>query len=230
MMNGPRQRHVLGGALMDYLDLTLPTPEENLALDEALLLDAEAGGGEVLRVWELPGWAVVLGSAGRLAEDVDEAACAADRVPVLRRTSGGGTVLLGPGCLAYTLVLAYERDPRLRDVTLSYQVILDRVRRALGGLTPAVVHEGSSDLAWGDRKVSGNSQRRRQTHLLHHGTLLYAFDLARIPRYLRVPNRQPLYRRQRAHEAFVANLPLSAAALKARRGRRRRSGRAGRRR
>src|SRR5437667_5341974 len=92
-------------ATMRFLDLTLPTAAENLALDEALLLEAEAGrGGEVLRLWEWSRYAVVLGAGCRLAE-VDEAACAADAVPILRRASGGGTVLLGPGCLCYTLVL-----------------------------------------------------------------------------------------------------------------------------
>ena len=62
------------------LDLTLPSPEENLALDEALLLEAEAqlargeapAGCEVLRFWESPAAFVVLGVACRLAEDVDE--------------------------------------------------------------------------------------------------------------------------------------------------------------
>src|SRR5713101_1696181 len=106
---------------MRLLDLTLPTAAENLALDEALLLDAEAAaGGEVLRLWEWPAFAVVLGSASRLAEDVDEAACLADGVPILRRASGGGTVLLGPGCLCYSLVLAYASSPALREIRSSY--------------------------------------------------------------------------------------------------------------
>ena len=59
---------------MDLLELTLPTPAENLALDEALLLEAESGAGEVLRLWEWPAPAVVLGSGCKLAEDVDVAA------------------------------------------------------------------------------------------------------------------------------------------------------------
>ncbi|HEV3117610.1 MAG TPA: lipoate--protein ligase family protein, partial [Gemmataceae bacterium] len=84
---------------MYLLDLTLPTIAENLALDEALLLEAEAGGAEVLRFWEWKRPAVVLGAGSRLADDVDEAACHADGVPILRRSSGGGTVLLGSGCL-----------------------------------------------------------------------------------------------------------------------------------
>jgi len=37
---------------MNYLDLTLPSPEENLACDEALLELCDEGlGDEVLRVW-----------------------------------------------------------------------------------------------------------------------------------------------------------------------------------
>src|SRR5262245_38971942 len=80
------------GGGMRLVDLTLPGAAENLALDEALLLEAEAGrGGEVLRFWEWPEPAVVLGSAGVVADDVDDPACTADGVPVLRRSSGGGT-------------------------------------------------------------------------------------------------------------------------------------------
>ena len=199
---------------MLYLDRTLPSAAENLALDEALLLEAEAGrGGEVLRVWEWPGLAVVLGSGCRLAEDVDEAACAADGVPVLRRASGGGTVLLGPGCLLYTLVLDQEREPALTQILPSYRFILGRVAAALG---VEVAQEGISDLALGGRKFSGNAQQRKRRHLLHHGTLLYAFDLGRVGRHLRPPPRQPEYRAGRTHADFLLNLPLSATELKRR--------------
>jgi lipoate-protein ligase A len=202
------------GRPIGFLDLTLPTLDENLALDEALLLEAEVGrGGEVLRFWEWPEPAVVLGSGGRLADDVDEAACTADRVPVLRRASGGGTVLLGPGCLCYSLVLAYDRSPALREIPFSYAYILDRIADALAGVLPGIERAGTSDLAAWGRKFSGNAQQRKRAHLLHHGTLLYAFDLGRLGRYLRMPARQPEYRGRREHGDFLCNLPLDAAAL-----------------
>src|SRR5262245_30327286 len=183
---------------MVFLDLTLPTPEDNLALDEALLLQAESGqAGEALRLWEWPRPAVVLGSACKLADDVDEAACAADGVHLLRRSSGGGTVLLGPGCLLYSLVLRFDRDPALVEVRPSYRYVLGAVLDALG--LPGAEQAGVSDLAIGGRKFSGNAQQRKRHHLLHHGTLLYAFDPALVGRYLKMPPRQPEYRAGRPH-------------------------------
>jgi len=198
---------------MFFLDLTLPTLADNLALDEALLLDAEAGGPAVLRVWSWSQTAVVLGAGSKLALDVDENACQADNVPMLRRSSGGGTVLLGPGCLIFTLILPYKRHPALHEVNSSYRHILVELAAALGEVAPGIVQAGTSDLACAGRKFSGNSQQRKRSHFLHHGTLLYAFDLAKIARYLKQPARQPEYRRDRGHGEFLMNLPADAKEL-----------------
>jgi lipoate-protein ligase A len=145
---------------------------------------------------------------------VEEARCNADGVPILRRSSGGGTVLLGPGCLLYTLVLRIDRHPGLSSIASSYRHILGGVGQALGGGT--VRPAGISDLVLEDRKFSGNAQQRKRDHLLHHGTLLYAFDLASVGRYLRPPLRQPEYRAGRPHADFLCNLSLTAAELKRR--------------
>jgi lipoate-protein ligase A len=200
---------------MRFLDLTLPTLAENLALDEALLLEAEDGqGGEVLRLWEWPRPAVVLGAGCWLATDVDEAACRAGGVRVLRRTSGGGTVLLGHGCLSYSLVLPLDRSPALADITASYRYILGTVRDALDGLLPGIELAGTSDLAAAGRKFSGNAQQRKRHHLLHHGTLLYDFDLGLVGCYLRLPARRPEYRGERGHAEFLRNFPVTADVLR----------------
>ena len=202
---------------MDFLDLTLPSLAENLALDEALLLAAESGvGGEVLRFWEWASPAVVLGSGGRLADDVDELACSNDRVPILRRSSGGGTVLLGRGCLLYTLVLSYRRHPALPDIRRSYRFILGHISEALAEGVGPIAQAGISDLIFAGRKFSGTAQQRKRSFLLHHGTLLYDMDLSLIPRYLHEPPRQPEYRAGRTHLDFVVNLPLCRDEIKQR--------------
>ena len=198
---------------MDLFDVTLPSLPENLALDEALLLEAEAGrGGEVLRLWEWPQPAVVLGAGGVITDDVDTAACDHDGLPLARRSSGGGTVLLGPGCLLYSLVLRYDWAAELRDIRKSYHWILARITDALPGVTMT----GPSDLASAGRKVGGSAQQRKRQYLLHHGTLLYDFDLPMIGRYLREPPRQPDYRGRRLHHEFVTNVPIGGAELRSR--------------
>jgi lipoate-protein ligase A len=199
---------------MDFLDVTLPALPDNLALDEALLLAADAGrGGEVLRVWEWLRPAVVLGAGGHITDDVDVAACERDGVPLARRSSGGGTVLLGPGCLLYTLILRYDRAAELRDIRKSYPWILERV---IAALPPGVAVAGPSDLAVGNRKIGGSAQQRKREHLLHHGTLLFGFDLSLISHYLREPTRQPDYRGRRPHTEFVTNLMIDGATMRTR--------------
>jgi lipoate-protein ligase A len=199
---------------MHCYDRTLPTVPENLALDEALLLLAEAGQlGECLRFWDSPTYAVVLGANGVRGEEVNLEVCEREGVPVYRRSSGGGTVLLGPGCLQYSLVLSYERAAELTNVLASYRWIMERVRHAFIAVGAVKVH-GTSDLCVEQRKFSGNAQQRKTHCLLHHGTLLYDFDLPQIERYLPMPPRMPDYRETRAHDAFVRNIPLDVTTLK----------------
>src|SRR5262249_52284228 len=198
---------------MRRLDLTLASAAENLALDEALLLQAEGGdGGEVLRLWEWRQSAVVLGSGCQIAEGVEVEACPADGVPIPRGSSGGGTVLLGKGCLCFSLVLAFARDPMLTEVRSSYRYILGKLIEAFA--LPGLELAGISDLAIGGYKFSGNAQQRKRHHLLHHGTLLYDFDLGLVARYLRMPARQPEYRDGRGHSEFLMNLPAGVETLK----------------
>ena len=199
--------------------LSLPTPEENLALDDALLQRSEAGLAadepasqhEWLRFWESSHHFVVLGASGKLAEETDGDSCRRDGVAILRRASGGGTVLQGPGCLNYALVLSLVDRPNLRDVTRCYEEVLGRVAQAFA---PRSVEPcGVSDLTVAGVKFSGNAQKRARHALLHHGTILYDFDLSRMERYLPMPAQQPPYRRDRPHSSFCTNLDESRAVI-----------------
>jgi lipoate-protein ligase A len=113
----------------------------------------------------------------------------------------------------FSLVLAYERAQPLRDVNASYRWILGKVAAALRGVA-VLDFAGTSDLTITGRKVSGNAQQRKTHCLLHHGTLLYAFDLPQLSRLLKNPEREPDYRAGRDHGTFVANLPVAASTLR----------------
>ncbi|MDA1055151.1 MAG: lipoate--protein ligase family protein [Planctomycetota bacterium] len=201
---------------MKLLDLTLDTPAENLALDEALLEQAEAGpcGDDVLRLWESRQTAVILGRSSRIDDEVNLAACTTASIPVLRRCSGGTSVVIGPGCLMYSVVLGYQKNPALRMVDVAHKYVLGKVLDAVKQFLPSAVFQGTSDLTLNNRKFSGNSLRCKRDHLLYHGTLLCGFSLDQIGRWLKSPPRQPEYRQWRSHEEFVTNLGLDLASLR----------------
>ena len=200
---------------MTLLDLTLPSPAENLALDEALLDAAETGeAGEVLRFWESPTPFVVVGYANKIAAEVNVAACEAKGIPILRRCTGGGTVVQGPGCLNYALILSINETGPTRNISSANQFIMERNRVAISSIMhqPQTINLsvcGHTDMALDDLKFSGNAQRRRKQFLLFHGTFLHDFDLSLVNQLLHMPSAQPDYRDNRAHDAFVTNLKLS---------------------
>ncbi|MFM7245589.1 MAG: biotin/lipoate A/B protein ligase family protein, partial [Planctomycetaceae bacterium] len=147
--------------------------------------------------------------------EVDADACRAAGVAVLRRPSGGLSVVLGPGCLMWTVVAAWpEPTPTIGAI---HDAILDPLCAALQAAGRDVVRSGSSDLAIRSRgslrKISGNALRVSRGVVLYHGTLLDAFDLDLVGRVLRHPPREPDYRAGRPHADFLENLALGRGAL-----------------
>lgn len=201
---------------MKYLDLSCASPADNLALDEALLDACDAGGDEVLRFWESPVPFVVVGYGNSVGTEVNISACESRHVPVLRRCSGGGTVVQGPGCLNYSLILRADETGPLRNITSTNRHIMERLARCLSlALGENVKVQGHTDLAIAGIKFSGNAQRRKRVAVLFHGTFLLSFDLALVPQLLPMPSRQPDYRVNRPHGDFIRNIKISPEMVKA---------------
>jgi len=201
---------------MKLCDLTLGTPEENLACDEVLLDLCEAGGSEeLLRLWALPQYFVVLGYANKAATEVNLPFCRQYGIPVLRRCTGGGTVLQGPGVFNYSLILRTDGSRPCHSIPATNKFILERHRDALAALTCAPVEwRGQTDLAIGGLKFAGNAQRRRRQFLLFHGTFLLHLDMSLVEKALPLPSRQPDYRVNRSHADFLINLNVPPHTIK----------------
>jgi lipoate-protein ligase A len=114
----------------------------------------------------------------------------------------------------YAVVLSYQRRPHLRVLDHAHHHVLDVLAGALAPLAAGVQRRGTSDLAIGELKFSGNSARCRREHLLYHGTLLYDFPLDLVERCLAMPPRMPDYRERRPHGRFITNLPLNVETLR----------------
>ena len=195
---------------MKYLDLVFNEPARDLACDEALLelVESEQLNDDILRIWEPGRHFVVLGHANSLRAEVNVLTCLQHGVAITRRMSGGGTVLQGPGCLNYSLVLNNAAH-RFKNVGDGFRFVLERHREMIGSITGMeVCMAGVSDLAIAGRKFSGNAQYRKSRTILVHGTFLLGFDLSLIGLYLKQPAKQPIYRQNRSHMEFVTKLSL----------------------
>ncbi len=194
-----------------FEEISFSDPAENLHYDDMLLARAEKGEiGNTLRIWESPVYFAVLGRTGQAAEDLHIERLKTDSVPILRRSSGGGTVLQGPGCLNFSFVLSKEKNSELGDLRRSYHLILEGVLAVLKNLHVRAVFRPISDLALekDEKKFSGNAQRRGRKFILHHGTILYDFNLDLITKYLAMPKDIPVYRQGRPHRDFITNLSI----------------------
>lgn len=191
------------------------TPEQSLAFDEWLVEQCENGGPEVLYFWGPQKVFVVVGYGNRVEEEVHRGNCERDGVPILRRVSGGGTVLQMPGCLNYSLILRVPESGPLSTITGANQFIMQRHADALSHLLEKKVEvRGITDLVMEGRKCSGNAQRRYRNVLLFHGVFLLDAELELMERYLRFPPRAPDYRAGRSHLDFVTNLKISPKLIK----------------
>lgn len=201
---------------MLLLNLTLPTPAENLALDEAILDTAEASEthAEVLRIWESPTTFVVLGRSSPFDVEVNHDYCTENNIPVLRRCSGGATVLAGPGCLMYAVLLDYQKRPELRMLDVAHRFVMSKMKKAVQSLNVDVSMEGTCDLVFNQRKVSGNALRCKRNFMVYHGTFLTGLSIEKISNCLKAPVRQPDYREQRTHDEFLGQLPVSSEQLR----------------
>lgn len=168
--------------MLRYSFYSAKDPSVNLALDE-LITKGELLPLPYLRIWENPR-SVVMGLSSRAEEEVNLKEVESQGVPLLRRSSGGGTVYHGRGNLNYTL--SVEARPGL-GVDFLYDTLLKGIVKALEslGFSPSIAN--STDVVIGGYKVSGNAGVISGSRYMLHGTVLVDADLSDMRRLLLIP-------------------------------------------
>jgi lipoate-protein ligase A len=189
------------------------TIQRHLELDLERLDAVEQGGAANFRIWRCEQTTVVVGRSVNIADEVNLDFCRSEKIPILRRPSGGRSVVVGPGTIQYSFTLPYRLAEELASISGSKRFC----NRALiaGLVLPCKIDEDDSgDLTTGGRKFAGLALRRRKSAMLLHGTLLESADLETIAAALQHPSCEPAYRGGRKHLEFLANIgAIDAAAL-----------------
>lgn len=171
---------------------------------------------------------IVLGYSGKIAELVDVAALKARPVHLVRRYTGGGTVIVDPSTLFASFIMNTQDVPSLpypRDIMRwsegVYGPVFERLCRTSSSsstaTTPSSFALRENDYVLGQHKIGGNAQTITKHRWVHHTSFLWDFD-PELMRYLQLPKRRPEYRQDRPHGSFltsICNHVPSVAALEA---------------
>ena len=162
-------------------------PALHMALDDVMLDDVATGlRPPTLRVWEWAGPAVVMGRFQSLRNEVDAEAAARHGIEVVRRISGGGAMFIEPGnTITYSIVAPLSLVEGL-SFEQAYAFMDEWVIEALAGLGIEAWYQPLNDIASKAGKIAGAAQTRRRGAVLHHVTMAYDIDAAKMLDVLRV--------------------------------------------
>ena len=172
-------------------------PYFNLALEEYLLREADH---ESVLLWQSRP-SVVIGKHQNALGEVNYSFVNRNRIPVIRRLSGGGTVFHSPGNVNFTFVRNGE-EGKLVDFRKHTAPVID----FLVSLGIPARFEGKNDIRVNDLKVSGNAEHVFRRRVLHHGTLLYDADLSVLNESIRVTPERYIDKSVASVRSEVANV------------------------
>ncbi|KAJ7974391.1 Lipoate-protein ligase A [Quillaja saponaria] len=148
--------------------------------------------------------AIVMGLSGKLPELVELGSVLRDRIPIIRRFTGGGTVIVDYGTIFVTLICNKDAVPDVQPFPRSIM--------SWSGLLYGEVFEGigdfrlrENDYVFGDHKFGGNAQSITKLRWLHHTSFLWDFDVKNMS-YLKLPVKAPKYRSERGHTDFICRM------------------------
>ena len=180
-------------------------PWHNIAWEESLLKSVSKNTKDIYLYFYESLDSIILGAS---LKKEDEVYSHKHHPPVLRRVSGGGSVIHFRNNINYGILFSLDSYPNFFKIQDSYNLILGSIIKESKTFSSPLFLNGLSDLtvmqAGSQRKISGNSQARKNGLLLHHGTFLCKHtNISKIKYFLKPPLKQPEYRLKRSHQDFL---------------------------
>ncbi|MBS0629564.1 MAG: lipoate--protein ligase family protein [Verrucomicrobia bacterium] len=146
--------------------------------------------------------AIVMGISGNRQELIDDSKLSATPIPVIKRFSGGGTVVVDQDTLFVTFLCQTESHDFL-PYPEPIMKWTEEIYKAAFKIE--AFHLRENDYAIGERKCGGNAQYLRKGRWLHHTTFLWNYQKELMDLLLH-PKKTPSYRADRNHDDFLTCL------------------------
>lgn len=154
-------------------------------------------------VWVPDSTYIVLGASNNMQDALIMENVLIDNIPVLKRPSGGQTVILTPKNLIISVVFSDDKI-RPKDIfDLMNGLIIEVLKNH------NVNHlslNGISDIAIYEKKILGSSIYRTKNILFYHAVLNVSESSKTFEKYLQHPSKEPDYRKGRKHGEFITSL------------------------
>ena len=162
-------------------------PALHMALDEVLTHEVGAGHRPpTLRIWEWGGPAVVIGRFQSLRNEVDGEAARRHGIEVVRRVSGGGAMFIEPGNTITWSIYAPLSLIKGMSFQEAYAWMDAWTLEALAELGIKAWYQPLNDITSEGGKIAGAAQAHRGGAVLHHVTMAYDIDAAKMLQVLRI--------------------------------------------
>lgn len=163
------------------------SPTVHMALDDVLTHDVGAGRrAPTLRIWEWASPAVVIGRFQSLRNEVDGEAARRHGIEVVRRVSGGGAMFIEPGNTITYSIYAPQTLVKGLSFQEAYAFLDEWVLEALAELGIKAWYQPLNDITSEGGKIAGAAQVHRGGAVLHHVTMAYDIDAAKMLEVLRI--------------------------------------------
>lgn len=146
--------------------------------------------------------AIVMGISGKPHELVSMQHADALNLPIIKRFSGGGTVVVDDNTLFVTFIFQKHSHP--------FQAYPEPIMKWSEGIYKPVFNSSSfalreNDYVIEEKKFGGNAQYIRKDRWLHHTSFLWDYEKEKMSSLL-LPKKTPKYRAGRDHDDFLCKM------------------------
>ncbi|VVB04410.1 unnamed protein product [Arabis nemorensis] len=182
----------LGLPLMNLVRLKGAPILEQLHLEERLLRTSSDNWCIVNDGTNVP--TIVMGMSGKPSQLLELGPVIQDRIPVIKRFTGRGTVIVDKSTMFVSLICNKDDVPNVQPYP-----------RSVMAWSGSLYGEVFKDYVFGDRKFGGNAQSIIRNRWIHHTSFLWDYNVRNMA-YLKLPSRVPQYRLERDHTDFVCRM------------------------
>jgi lipoate-protein ligase A len=155
-------------------------------------------------VWRPDKIYIVLGNSNQVEEAVFLERAIKDEVPILKRPTGGQSVVLSPQMVVVSTAKKGRQQMFSRKYLLMYNGRIIEALKQIGICDLEM--QGISDITLRGQKIAGSAMYRNIEMVFFHAVLNVAESAHLIERYLRYPPITPQYRAGRTHLEFITSL------------------------